>query len=112
MANTIDLNAPNTIVPATLTGPTDVAQASQSRRVETTRDTSAQATNDPSASDGTQLSALGNVLANATSQASAQSSFRAERVANLKAQIASGNYQVDMQGLARTIAGVLGGTTT
>ena len=109
MANTIDLSA---TVPAVLNGAADVAQASQSRRVETTPVTSAPVANDPSAGDGTQLSLLGSVLANATSQASAQSSFNSERVASLKAQIASGNYQIDMQGLARTIAGVLGGSST
>ena len=109
MANTIDLGA---TVPAVLTGAADVAQASQSRRVETTPATSAPAANDPSAGDDTQLSVLGGVLANATRQASAQSSFSSERVASLKAQIASGNYQIDMQGLAQTIAGVLGGSGT
>jgi len=109
MANTIDLNA---TVPAALTGTADVAQASQSRRVGTAQAVSGQSANAPSASDDTQLSLLGGVLANATRQATAQSSFRSERVADLKAQIASGNYQIDMQGLAQTIAGVLGGSNT
>jgi len=110
MANTIDPSV--AVLPAALTGAADVAQASQSRRVETTTAASAQAANDPSASDDTQLSLLGGVLANATRQASAQSSFRSERVASLKAQISSGSYQIDMQGLAQTIAGVLGVSST
>jgi len=109
MANTIDLNA---TVPAALTGTADAASASQSRRVGTTQAASAQSANAPSASDDTLLSLLGGVLASATRRATAQSSFRSERVAELKAQVGSGNYQIDMQGLAQTIAGVLGGSNT
>ena len=61
----------------------------------------------PPASDTTDLSNLGNFIADAAKAASAQSSIRPELVASLKAQIAAGTYRPDPDEVAARVAAAL-----
>ena len=109
MANTI--TNINGAVPGPLVGSTELTQASQSKQAGAAQPAPAQTENQASdAGDEAKLSTLGEALAKATRQASARSAFRPELVAQLKTQVSSGSYKIDMQGLAQTIVGVLGRT--
>jgi flagellar biosynthesis anti-sigma factor FlgM len=105
MANTID---PKGVLPGQVL-PADVTQTSRPGQVSTPQAQSNKAAgSDPSPSDDATLSAIGGTLAAAIQKAGAQSGFRAELVAQLKAQISSGTYKIDLQGLAETVARVIG----
>jgi anti-sigma28 factor (negative regulator of flagellin synthesis) len=108
MANTI--NNIGSTPPGAPVDPADLAQTSNSKPLAGTQ-SEASGPGDAAATapvENAKLSALGATLTAATRRAVAQTAFRADLVARLKAQVSSNSYQIDMQGLARTIAGVIG----
>jgi len=62
-----------------------------------------------SVTDSTTLSPLGGLLSSSLRSASALSSFRAGRVTELKAAVASGTYQPDLGKVAERVAHALKG---
>jgi flagellar biosynthesis anti-sigma factor FlgM len=109
MANTID---PTALLPiAPVDGKQPQAAALEAGQVQAPQAQSGQSEPEPAtAADQARLSVLGGTLSAVTLKAAGLSGFRPEAVARLKAQIAAGNYAVDMQGLAQIVSGVLAGS--
>jgi negative regulator of flagellin synthesis FlgM len=103
MANTItSIGGPSSSNEVDLLETTRASQQSVQGTQSSTAEISLQA------SDATNLSSLGNLIATAAKRASGQSSMRSDLVASLKAQIAAGTYNPDPNEVAARVAAAIG----
>ncbi len=90
----------------------DIGLATPAGSSAAARDTTSSATIEPVPSvggDKTTLSPLGGLFSSSLRSASAMSSFRAGRVAELKAAVANGTYKPDLDKVAERVAQALKG---